>query len=89
MNEKQEYLLKHGLDHLKAASDANLSKDAQLVLCYIYAKEMENCLRWLLHLAHGVSKGGGTPTADEWEAAWNEAHRLLDAQPPAPAPSDE
>jgi hypothetical protein len=41
-------------------------------------EELEDCLRWLLHLAHGVSKGGDKPSSEEWDAAWKEAHRLLD-----------
>lgn len=39
--------------------------------------ELEDCLRWLLHLANGVSKGGGNPGPDEWEAAWDKAKELL------------
>ena len=56
----------------------SLSTTAKLVLTGTYAMELENCLRWLLHLAHGVGKDGNPPSQAEWDAAWNEARRLLD-----------
>ena len=43
-------------------------------------RELLDCsesLEWLLHLHHGVSKGGGEPGADEWTDAIKHGRDVL------------
>ena len=39
---------------------------------------LEEALRWLVNLHHGVGKAGGPPEAGEWEAAIIQAKAMLD-----------
>lgn len=52
-------------------------QDAHLIAT---APEMYGALNWLLHLAHGVSRGGeDCPVTDaEWEDAWVNAKAVID-----------
>ena len=61
----------HGINSNKKTMWAN----ARL---FAAAPEMYEALKWLMHLAHGVSKGGDCPVTDEeWRDAQDSAMKAI------------